>query len=204
MPLYTSSHIFSELNFVNPLSFLCSIKQTLKHCLLLHRWFGYIRISSISWKKDEAKRLERGYFIFRVAFATLITPVGLFSNIYLIILNWYNFVRKFRWVRGLWKTQLERVIFLLCWEKELQKKFQVTLGIKFVWGNVINFFPQTSSKPTRSSIWYCILKQRMEPGFLRSCPRFCQGLVPVCVLMSFPCAVLSCLVVSDSLRPHGL
>ena len=56
----------------------------------------FILISSISLKKDNTKHLGKGYFIFRAAFAALITPVGFFSNIYLITLNWCNFVRKFR------------------------------------------------------------------------------------------------------------
>ena len=107
---------------------------------------------SIIYFLKKTKHLEKDYFIFRVAFAALITPVGFFSKIYLIILNWCNFVRKFRWVQGFVKTQLERVIFLLCWREELWKKFQVMLGIKFVWGNVINFFPKQVPNPQGAAL----------------------------------------------------
>lgn len=80
------------------------------------------------------------FFRFRYAPAALIIPVGFLFHMYLIILNWCNFVRGLVWVRGLGETQIERL--LLCRKEELLENFQVTMWIKFVWRKVISlFFP---------------------------------------------------------------
>ena len=68
--------------------------------------------------------------------------------------------------------------FPIVLERRATEEISSYVGDKICMRECDKLFPQTSSKPTGSSIGYCILKQRKEPGFLTSCPGFCQGLVP--------------------------
>lgn len=136
--------------------------------------------------KDEDKvKLPKKRHLVRVAPVALITSVGFLSRMYLIILKWCDFMRKLTVSLGVWEKPARKRHFPIMLGRRAAGEIPSHPVDKICKRERDKLFSQTNSKPTRGSIWKYILKQKLEPGFLLSCPRSHQAFVPIYELVLF-------------------